>query len=169
MRTICHLVRNININYPAFKVVAMYHPPVIGWGIYLTSAPRPHTGMMLCFGHTVGPISRLSVVCFYFSDNHYRSLSLLPSTLQWWPNNPTQSLNILRIPSVKTWSFLMDPLSFCHHKQTAYPLMCELLQGREVHSTSSTFFFVASKSIIPPPSCGIPYFFFPTGIHWISL
>lgn len=27
MHTICHLLRNININYPWFKVVAMYHSP----------------------------------------------------------------------------------------------------------------------------------------------
>lgn len=62
MHTICHLVRNININYPAFKVVAMYHPPMIGWDIYLTSLFRPHTEMMLCFGHTVDPISCVSVL-----------------------------------------------------------------------------------------------------------
>lgn len=148
----------------------MYHPPVIGWDIYLASSPRPHTGMMLCFGHTAGPISRLSVLqwCFYFSDNHYRSLPLWPSILQWWPNNPIQSLNILPIPSVKTWFSLVVTLSSCHRKSTAYSLMCGLLQDWEVHSNSSTFLLVASKSIIPPSTLlWNSLFFFPTGIHWI--
>lgn len=62
MHTICHLVKNIIINYSAFKVVAIFYPPMIGWDIYLTLSPRPHTGMMLCFGHTVDPISCLSVL-----------------------------------------------------------------------------------------------------------
>lgn len=44
--------------------------------------------------------------------------------------------------------------------------MCGLLQSREVHSNSSTFLLIASKSIIAPPLCGIPYFFLP---YWHSL
>lgn len=52
----------------------------MGRGLYLTSSPRPHTGLTLCFGYTAGPISHLSVLlwCFNFPDHHQGSLPLYP-------------------------------------------------------------------------------------------
>lgn len=161
-------MRNRNINYPAFKVVAMYHPQWWAGAFIWLHPPGLILGWRFVLGTLQGHQSSLCfVVMLQLSWPSPRFSSPLPSTSQWWPKNPIQSPDILPIPSVKTWFPLMDTLSLCHFKQTAHSLLRGQLQGQEVHSNSSSLPLVASKNIISPPFCGIPYFPFYTGIHWI--